>query len=339
MGSRLGWIIAGIFVAGVVVIAVLVVYQQFYRPTPPTSATTARGRLSLQQPSEPITLVVPAEPSGEGDAGDDYLRAVQAYRANPRIREICGRAGALMRDQYRPTPAELALLRPVAEAIRAGAQKRKMTYTWREHKEFRVPYVAPEASELQEITDVPVFLHHYHVAAGEASYPQAERCLFDEFILGWHMMNERARLTVVRRGFGLQKHACQGLMQLYAAKWNKPDRHAAVKRYREDLVLVSGVYGDLEDRVLWRIRTEIGLSGPHPGDVFNLAENHADPAVRRHATVVLGVVKLTCRQRADKRYVRRLIARKLRSSDEIEREAARTAEAFDQEELNRLKQL
>ncbi len=339
MGNRLGWIIAGIFVVGVVAIAVLVVYQQFYRPTPPTSATTARGRLSVQKPSEPITLVVPAEPSGEGDAGDDYLRAVQAYRANPRIREICRRAGALMRNQYRPTPAELALLQPVADAIRAGAQKRTMTYTWREHKEFRVPYIAPEASELQAVTDVPVFLHHYHIAAGEASYPQAERCLFDEFILGWHMMNERARLGVVRRGFGLQKDACRRLMRLYAAKWNKPDRHAAVKRYLEDLTLVSGVYADLEDQVLWRIRKELGLSGPHPGDVFNLAENHADPAVRRHATVVLGVVKLTCRRSANKRYVRRLIASKLRSSDEIERAAARAAQAFGQEELNQLKRL
>ena len=217
-----------------------------------------------------------------------------------------------------------------------AAAQEKMTYCFRlGPKEIHPPFDPVEASWFQDISSVPFFLSNHYIAEGRQSYPKAEKVLQDMFTMGWHMMNERARLLVVRRGFGIQKLACRSLEGLYYL-WGKSDRAAEVKQYRIDLDFVSGVYLDLERQVLWRIRGDLGLQGPHPGDVFNLAENHQDPAVRHHATIVLGMVKLTCTSSGDKRYVAKLIEKKLKSSDPIEAEAARCAKVFDQKTIDRL---
>ena len=334
MGNRLGWIIGLIFGLGVLGIGSLLVWSHYRTPTKPTRATTAVGRLSQQAPSVPVTAVLPAAPTGSGDAGDDYQKAFQAYVDNrAEIQRVTSRLGDLVAERFIPTPADLKILQPVTDALAAAAAQEKMTYSFRlTPKKIDISFDALEAGRFQDILDIPLFLFHHYRIEGKDSDPKAEKTLQVMFTIGWHMMNERARFLVVRRGFGIQKLACEGLERLYGL-WGKPERAKAVKEYHQALQSVSGVYRGLNNKVFRRIAGDIGIRGPHPGDVINLAENHADPAVRCQATAMLGVVKMTCVTKGDKYTVAKLIEEKLHSDNPIIAEAARVAKAFDREML------
>jgi len=335
MGNKLAWIIGGV-VGGLLAVFILWLVL-FPPPTPPTRATTGEGRLELKRPTEAVTLVLPAAPTGAGDAGADYNEALEKYRENRRaVNDILRRIREMNRGTYRPSQEDLRTLRAVYGPISNGAGKAKMTfYFLHTPKVIKPPYITEVKKQFLELQFVPIFLAAYHITLGAEHYPKAEKCLFDAFTMGWHLAEERSRMDVVRRGFGLQKAACVDLKHLYGAEvWNKPQRRAAVERYRRNVEIASGVYLDLDKEVFRNMR---GRRGPHPGDVFNLAENHADVAVRRMGTLWLGIVKLTCSERGDKKYVRKLIARKLRSKDEIERECARAASELDQAGFNIVK--
>jgi hypothetical protein len=83
--------------------------------------------------------------------------------------------------------------------------------------------------------------------------------------------------------------------------------------------------------VIWGI--ESAWRCPHPGDVFNLAANHADRAIRVEAIVVLGIIRHGQIGRGDQRTVRKLIDKYLESSDELEAAAAKAAHEMTQEDL------
>lgn len=329
MGNKMHWILAGILGAGVAVIIIVLVFFPF--PSGPTSATLGPDKLTQLGPTQDVALILPAEPAGDGDAGDDYARAIGLHKQNrDAITKICTRQQEIVKGQYRLTAADLKLLNPIEEAIAAAAAKTKMTYSFRHTPaKIEIPYEAAEAKDFQDLADVPIILAYAHVGSGQEAYPKAEKCLLDLLTMGRHMVSERARMDTVLYGIGLQKSACELLCQLYATKWNKPDLAKQVRRYANGLEHMSLVYGDHYNRVIWHLP-------PHPGDAFNLAENHADRAVRVEATLALGVVKLTCEGRGDRRYVRKLIAKRLNSPDPIEREAARCADALDQAGLRRL---
>lgn len=335
MGSRLGWIIAVIFAAFVVIVIVKVVV--YPSATPPTRATTGAGMLTRQHPSRPIRLVLGATPDAAGDAGDDYWNALQLYETNASaLREVFLNYVELAAGRYRLTASEVDLLRQVADAVAAGAAKGRMTYYFRlTPKKIEIPYYASAAEKFQDLAGVLRMLSVHYAVAGKETHPQAERCLFDMLVMGWHMMNERARLDTVRAGVGLQEVACDLLARLYL-KWNKPERLGAVKEYKEGLWDIKSTYTELYE-VVWQLEQRSdGGRGPHPGDVFNVAEHHADRAVRVEAILSLGVVKLTVTSRGDRRYVRKLIAAKLTSDDPIERVAAECADALDRAGLQRL---
>lgn len=338
MGSRLGWMLALIFAAFVITAIVVVVL--FPSPTPPTRATTAAGMLTCQQPRKPISLVIGTTPEGKGDAGDDYWNALQLYDANaPALKEIARHYTQIARGEYRLRASEVDLLRQVAEPIAAGAGRGRMSYYFRlTPKKMGMPYYPAEAGKFQNLAGVPQLLAAHYAASGQESYPQAEKCLFDMLVLGWHLMGERARMDLVGTGVGLQQAACELLAGLYG-KWNRPERLEAVRQYKDGLWDLGSIYSDLRE-VIWQSTHQQGAApGPHPGDIFNLAENHADRAVRAEATLALGVVKLTVTTRGDRRYVKKLIAAKLGSEDAIERVAAECADALDAPGLQRLANL
>jgi len=330
MHNKLAWIIA--MLVGSALAIFILWLTLFPQPTAATSATAARGRLQFKEPAAPVTLVLPTAPSGPGDAGDDYKQAIDAYAANRQaIKAILKRHRDMIRGNYRPSHQDLLTLEPVRQAAGRGAAKAKMTYYFR-HTPRRVepPFIPEMSSQFRDIWEVLVFLSDYNIVSGEAGYGEAERCLLDAFTMGWHVVAERSRLDIVRTGFRMQKGACDELIHLYGVRLKKSDRLAAVQRYRDELALASITYRELEREVLRHLP-------PHSGDVFNLAQNHADKAVRRMATLWLGVVRLTCTKRGDKRYVRKLIADKLNSDDEIERACADAARKFDQKAFNLMK--
>jgi hypothetical protein len=72
----MGWIVAGIVVLVIGGVIVAVICNNIYSTSDPTEDTTAAGALDYQDVAAPIMTIVPAEPSGSGNAADDYKRAI-----------------------------------------------------------------------------------------------------------------------------------------------------------------------------------------------------------------------------------------------------------------------
>jgi len=335
MGNKLGWIIAAIFGGFVVILIVKVVF--FPSPTSPTGNTTAPGMLSFQRPAEPLDLVLGDRSLADGDAGEDYRRALEAYQSNlSAIEEVFDKYAKVAGGNYHLGEDELAPLREVASAVADAAAKKKMTYYFRlTPKKMQVPYYPPQMAEFRDLGRVLQVLATHHRLSGPEGYAKAEEHLLEMFMMGRHLMDERARLDLVRFGVWLQDAACGLLVKLYA-KWDKPDRAEQVKRYQEGLWTIRSTYRDLYD-LIWRLEPASGGGwSPNAGDIFNLATRHSDRSVRVEAILSLGMVKLTATGRGDQRYVRKLIREKLSSEDELERAAAGCAEALDKAGLERL---
>jgi len=143
------------------------------------------------------------------------------------------------------------------------------------------------------------------------------------------MVDERARLDIVKGGLVTQENACDTLISLYR-RWKRPDRVNAVKAYKGGLLEITRQYTYLRG-VIWGIASPWRC--PHPGDVFNLAANHADRAIRVEAIIVLGIIRHGQIERGDQRIVRKLIDKYLKSSDELEAAAAKAADEMTQKDL------
>lgn len=331
MGKTLSWVLAGMF--GAFALIMIVKFAFYPSPTSP-SRTGPSGMLSFQRPEEPLALVTGSEPAAAGNAGGDYRLAMDVYRENTQaIDEMIVRArdGDLAWGEYRYTPEQLALLGKVAAHVADAAGKRKMSFYFRlTAKEIKRPYFAVEADRFQELYDVlDVLVRHHVLVGGEQEYPEAEKCLFHALVMGRHMVDERARFDIVSQGLAIQERAGDRLIELYR-RWKKPHRADAVKAYKGGLVEITIQYTALRG-VIWGI--ESAWRCPHPGDVFNLAANHADRAIRVEAIVVLGIVRHGQIGRGDQRIVRKLIDKYLRSSDELEAAAAKAADEMTQDDL------
>jgi len=331
MGKALSWVLAGLF--GAFALIMIVKFAFFPSPTSP-SLTGPTGMLSFQRPEEPLALVIGSEPAAAGDAGGDYRLAMDVYRENTQaIDEMIehARDGDLAGGEYRYTPEQLALLGKVAAHVADAAAKKEMSFYFRlTPKEIKRPYFAVEVDRFQELYDVlDVLVMHHVFVGGEQEYPEAEKCLFHALVMGRHMVDERARLDIVKGGLAIQESACDTLIWLYR-RWKKPDRVDAVKAYKGGLLEITRQYTALQ-AVIWGIESRWRC--PHPGDVFNLAAHHADRAVRVEAIIVLGIIRHGQIGRGDQRIVRKLIDQKLRSSDELEAAAAKAADEMTQEDL------
>ena len=324
MGNKLPWILAGVF--GAFVVAVIVKFVAFPAPTGPV-ATAPLAMLALRQPEEPLSLVIGSEPSGAGNAGNDYKLAMDAYQDNKwDIKKILERAQGIARKEYRYTPEELGVLKNVADHVAAGAGKEKMSLCSAD--EIRMPYYPFKADQYEQLMDIlDILALHYRMAEDEKGYAQAEKCYFDMLVMGRHMVDERGRFLIVYRGVGVQEIACDGLVGLYG-RWQKPDKLKNAKVYRNGLLALGNQYSDLQ-KVLRR-------GSPHPGDIFNLVANHADPAVRVEAIIRLGQVRHSLLGRGDQRRLRQLIEAKLASDDEMEQAAARAADTMTADDVRAL---
>ena len=299
MGKALSWVLAGLF--GAFALIMVIKFAFFPSPTSP-SQTGRRGMLSFRKIEEPLALVIGSEPADAGDAGGDYRLAMDVYRENTQaIDEMIDRArdGDLAGGEYRYTDDQLALLGKVAAHVADGASKKKMSFYFRlTPKEIKRPYFAVEADRFQELYDVlDVLVRHHVLVAGEQEYPKAEKCLFHALVMGRHMVDERARFDIVSQGLVIQESACDTLISLYR-RWKKPERVDAVKAYKGGMLEITSQYAALRG-VIWGIASP--WRSPHPGDVFNLAANHADRAIRVEAIVVLGIIKHGQIKRGDQR--------------------------------------
>jgi len=327
MGSKLGWLLAGLLVVGVV--GIILVMAVFPSASPATAATLREGVLDLHTVGPP-TAVLGREPTGAGNAADDYKKAIDLYNANIDVikRGTIDR-GKIARGQASLDRRTMKILTDIAARVADGAQKKEMKYTLvHTPKKFQVGYFYEPADALRNISAAVTLLATQHYARKE--YDEARKALQDAFVIGWHMMNERSRMDLVRIGLGIQRDAVAGLVTLYE-KW--PDegggeKISALSDYDRQLRRLGDSYDD-KRRVIWVLG-----KGASPGDVFNIIENDEDRACRVQALLYLGVLRFTAATRGDRRKTRKLIDKYAASDDLIEKAAAVAARDMAAEEKN-----
>jgi len=312
VGNKLGWIIAGALL--LVLVIVIVSLTLITSPSEPTHATRKSGFMELREPSVSLSAVLGAEPSAPGNAADDYAKAVAVYKANERKLST-------MRD-YRPV---MGLLEQMHKHVAAGAQKREMRYVFVHTPEkMEVGFLCEPATYLTNVADAMDLLAKAHVDAGR--HEQAAAVLADKLVMGRHMMNERARVHMVRNGILAQAAALDGLLAVYRLTNAPPEKVSAAQNYADALSAMRSFYED-KQRVVWSLK-------PHPGDIFNVVANEQDRAWKVQAVLALGVVRYTADDSDDARHAEKLLDELVHADDPLVAAAAKAARDLDEAGFN-----
>lgn len=313
MAVKLGWIVAGILVVGLLVVVIVGVFAPSV--TGPTMATLQEGFMNLKGGDISPAAVIGSNPSGGGNAGDNYARAASVAEAS----EL---------EIARNSPAGMKAMKSIASHVAAGAAKEKMEYTLTHTpRSFRIGYVYQPARDLQRVGGaLRLLAAQYHK---RKNYREAEKVLQDMLVMGWHMMRERARPHMVQCGLGVQRQALEGLKAVYAARGGQPaGKIAALANYRQQLYEVTRSYAD-KHKVCWRTQS-------HPGDVCNIVENDRDRAWRVQGLLSLGLIKFTADKKGDRKRAESLLKRFVGSSDPFEAAAAKAAIDLTADQLHGL---
>jgi len=346
IGNKNGWLIAAA-IGGVALLLSLIIVMQstFSAGSKPTTATLVSGALDEWNTDEPIGGFIDSPPIGEGNAGDDYARAVRVLRDNAEtIRRFHGgfrtwRSGAqevnyelsdepkevrlagIREVPFDQPPAVAEVLKHVAE----GAGKEMMEYvfvhTIRDDG-LRVDRRIEASKDFIAIAKVLMDVAEYHYYRSEPEQVLGP----DEgaVVMGWHMFNERAHVDMMYQGLIIQNDALQTLIPTYEdlGYTDKADRARA---YRSSVKrLIDRIEEKLD--VLMPLDDQDRLTNPaNPGDVFNIARNDKDRAWRVQAVLALGILRVQPQgvmARGDERVTRKLIKKFLNDPEPLIRAAA-----------------
>jgi len=319
MGSKFGWLLAGVLV--LVVVVIIVVRLVFPPTTPPDK--TKRGQL-LDFKDIPFwpTTAAGAKPSAAGDAADDYRKAVEACMG--KAKQISEMSAAFGEKERAFTPEMLDFMKEVYEHVARGAQKASASYAVKYADQFRIAPGFLPASRLKAVGDVLLFLFgHYYF---NKDFDKAEEVARNTFKMGWHLMKERAHVNVVLAGLQLQMQGLGNFEALYESSPKKdPRAYKEARGYLEELNLIRDQYG----KKLEIVHAE----KLNAGDIFNIAENDKDHAWQVQAVQTLALIKHAAGGRADRRHARKLISRFSLSDDRLLSAAAKAAAAFTEQDF------
>lgn len=324
MGNKVSWFIAGGLV--LVVIVAIVIVVAFPSKSDPTAATLAPGFMGKQAPTAALTLVLPAVPSEDGNAADQYRKALAICKSSSA--EISAASEALAEDKA-PSPEAIEAMKKIDDLCAVAAKKAKMEYCLdADRTQLAVAYEHPQTKELRSISGALYYLFFYY-AKVQKNNELAQQVLFRQFTLGYHMQNERALPVVVAAGMDIQDAACAELIGLYKL-WGEGHLKQGedVQQYRATLGKPISFFRDKLE-VAWSVK-------PEPGDIFNIIENDQDPCWRTQAILDLGVLKFTAQKRGDRKYLQKLTDRLLQSGNPMEKAAAQAARDLTLEQFNLL---
>lgn len=337
MGSKLGWIIAGgVLVAVIVAVLVLIVSPSISGPV----ATARPGVLDMEVVEVSLRDVLgEAKPAQEGNAADDYVKAAELYRANKdQLAMLRGRLRKLA-DAKQPEDAALTTLQLICSHVVSGARRKKMQYVLvHEPKTLRVGYSYPVADEMYEVANQIRLLAHFHMLREE--FEPAEKALQAQFMLGWHLLDERALPATVMAGLEILDSAAKALRRVYRTLIEQARDQAdpklaqyanRVKLLGElDMGLTSTRHAFTEKKkIVWNVN-------PEPGDIFNVAQNDHDRAWQVQAILALGLVKFTADREADVRHTKQLLATFCQDSDPLKAAAAKAAQDLTEADFNQI---
>jgi len=326
-------IVGGVIVLGVGAFIMMLVF--FPAHSDPSSATTARGVMNFVEITMPLRDVLGSEPSGPGNAGDDYENALKVYRANRdtfkgiKDRIELAQTGAVIGERERE------LIREVLDHCHRGAQKGKMSFSL-EHGQ--PPLVTTHPTDYKALEWLMLFMgmyanHQLDLAIqgkNESLARNAETVAKDMLVLGWHAAGERAYPMTTVSGFQNQQGACTILESVYAnfpGVAERADRVSLVREYGRAANMAASDAGRL-----WGICS----GNPNPGDLFNVIENCPDPAWRVQATLWLGITRFRNEgHRGDRIYTQKTLDRLAREGTELEKRAVKAALGLTREEAYR----
>ncbi len=301
-------------------------------PSPPYN-TLQEGFLEFQVPSTPLHHIIPAVPTGAGNAADDYRNALKLYRQTKGIIDSTAdiervNAATAASDPW-ANPGYKAC-REVADLVAGGVTKAEMRYTFVYTPTRLTPhYHRKFASDLWWISLGPSQCYHLHLERKE--YAKAEKRMQDMLILGWHLFSERAVPYMTAQGLDILDVAVQRLIELYNVWPDGPtDRLASLKSYQAELLRIKE-NSRQKKKLLWdSLPNPMGNNEDlfNPGDVFNMVENEEDRAWQVQAILTLGAMKYRVASRGDKKKTHSLINQYLGSEDPLLKAAADCADAM-----------
>ena len=356
MSSKMGWIVAVIIV---VLVGGVIGYVVLHPSTSdPTEDTTAPGAMDFHEVAIPITTIVPAEPAGAGNAAEDYQKAVEiikpifekALADNPSYPHIFDKAVADIGTWMKPkegkaenrpvNPEELAVMEKIAGIVAQGAAKKEMKYPL-DLEKMDVTYNLPEAKYLHEVSQVlSDYAHYQHLVLNKPE--EAQKIIFNRFIMGWHMTHDRVYPSFVLAGFEIQSSSCYWLggdeSSLYP---NWPGHERQTEQVRAYMSASNEVIAFFNNKSKFMFSKFARANDPpNPGDIFNVVENDKDPSWRVQGILVMGMLKYSPgllnseHVNGDTKCRRRLLDDKLKSGTEEEKAAAKAADRYTQEDYD-----
>lgn len=338
MGNKAGWIVAGVLVLVVAGIIFLNINPFEPQPSAPTYATLGQGALDFKDIDTQPAGIIPAKPSGAGNAADDYAQAIRIYKSNQEmLKKVIAPdyIDGIWGGSQKLADNEIQALKQVDQHIAAGAAKEKMEYCLAHTpKEFNVGWRYRPADDLMKIARCEEALAGDHFARKE--FAQCEPILQRVFVMGLHLINERARAYATVTGIDVQNIAIMRMAnQLYKGmgedvfkKKLKPLQEYLDRLQSLNLALTT------KDHIL-------RVAKPEPGDVFNIVGSPMDPgtykgdkdhAWRVQGILTLGIVKFVATEEGDRKYAEKLIDQYVGSKDPLEAAAAAAAKAFTREQ-------
>lgn len=345
MGNKTGWIVGGILLAAVLIFLMLFVFSPL--PSAPYM-TNEPGFMELKVPQTPLDAIIPAAPTGAGNAADDYAKAMTFYKQHAadidRTADIAPYNAATASADPWANP-DFKACRDLADIVAEGAKKAEFRYTFVMTPKKLKPYF--QVDYAREMHDIAIGTHQcFLVHMDRKEYPQAEKRLQQMFILGWHMFNERTLADMSMQGIDVmlatmsrQGDDLPGFQELYQ-RWPEgpKDRIRSIDEYANEL------RGILEDdkkkkRLLWdSLPLNFSKAGDqfYPGDVLVMAEKEEDHAWKVQAVLTLGPMKYRAVGRGDVKMALSLIQKYLRSEDQLLKAAAECSNDMTKDQYQRL---
>jgi hypothetical protein len=337
LGNKTGWIVSGILLAAVLIFLYFFVFNPL--PSAPY-LTNEPGFMELKVPQTPLNAIIPAAPSGPGNAADDYAKAMAFYKQHAadidKTADIAPYNAATASADPWANP-DFKACRDLADLVAEGAKKAEMRYTFVMTPKKLKPYFQVDyAREMYQICLGSS--QCYQVCKDRKEYAKAEKYMQDAFILGWHMFNERALADMSMQGLDIMVEAVKYLQELYNIWPEAPkDRLRSLKEYENELLGIRE-YDKQKRRLLWDSLPLGRSSGDqfYPGDVLVMVENEQDHAWKVQAILTLGPMKYRAVGRGDLKQAKSLIQKYLRSEDPLLKAAAECANELTRDQYQRL---
>jgi hypothetical protein len=323
MGGKAGWIIAGVLV---VFVAVLVIYLVFFpSPSDPTMATRAKGFMEIKAPKVDIQKVIGLNPSGPGNAADDYIKVVNLFKDSANS-ELLGEAVDVLEGDMQATlPANLLdLLTKAADLCKPALTKKDMQFTFHHTpKKFRGLRWADGRLGFVDVHFALQYLRIHHYRKKEIS--KALELLRQQFVLGWHVMNERVRGELTITGMDIQLDAADTLVRFFTPE--QAPNQDAIRRYHSELSDARAAM-ESKNRVVWD-------SEFAPGDAFNILRHDEDRTWRVETLLAMCKMKVEGRiyERGDTKLFQKLLGENLAGGDPFLQAAAETLRDCTREQV------